>query len=38
VLFSLYHPAAVLYNRGLEAGLIEDFESLKDLLGSGGPR
>jgi DNA polymerase len=38
VLFPLYHPAAVLYNRGLEAELIEDFESLKDLLGSGGPR
>ena len=38
VLFPLYHPAAVLYNRGLEAELIEDFESLKELLGSGGPR
>jgi DNA polymerase len=38
VLFPLYHPAAVLYNRGLEAELIEDFESLKALLGSGGPR
>ncbi len=38
VLFPLYHPAAVLYNRGLEAELIEDFKSLKELLGSGGPR
>lgn len=32
VLFPLYHPAAVLYNRELEAGLTEDFESLRALL------
>ena len=38
VLFPLYHPAAVLYNRGLEAELTGDFESLGGLLGSGGPR
>jgi len=38
VLFPLYHPAAVLYNRGLEAEQIEDFESLGRMLGSGGPR
>lgn len=38
VLFPLYHPAAVLYNRGLEAELTEDFESLKALLDSGCPR
>ena len=38
VLFPLYHPAAVLYNRGLGAELTVDFESLKALLDSGGPR
>jgi uracil-DNA glycosylase family 4 len=32
VLFPLYHPAAVLYNRELEAELTQDFESLRALL------
>jgi len=32
VIFPLYHPAAVLYNRKLESELRGDFESLKRLL------
>jgi len=33
-LFPLYHPAAVLYNRGLEEALKADLEALAALLGS----
>jgi uracil-DNA glycosylase family 4 len=32
ILFPLYHPAAVLYNRALEQELRDDFASLKGLL------
>ncbi|UCD45078.1 MAG: uracil-DNA glycosylase [Candidatus Bathyarchaeota archaeon] len=32
VLFPLYHPAAVLYNRGLEAELLVDFQRLKGFV------
>jgi DNA polymerase len=32
ILFPLYHPAAVLYNRTLEQELRDDFASLKRLL------
>lgn len=32
ILFPLYHPAAVLYNRTLEQDLKDDFASLKILL------
>ena len=32
ILFPLYHPAAVLYNRSLEGELRKDFERLKGLL------
>ena len=32
VLFPLYHPAAVLYNRSLEAELLVDFQRLKELV------
>ena len=32
ILFPLYHPAAVLYNRALEQELRDDFASLKRLL------
>ncbi len=37
VVFPLYHPAAVLYNRRLESELRGDFESLKGLLSRGAP-
>lgn len=37
VIFPLYHPAAVLYNRRLEPELRGDFESLKGLLSRGAP-
>lgn len=33
IVLPLYHPAAVLYNRGLEAELRRDFESLSSLMG-----
>ena len=33
ILFPLYHPAAVLYNRSLERELRDDFVSLRGLLG-----
>jgi len=33
ILFPLYHPAAVLYNRSLEVELEKDFKKLKKLLG-----
>lgn len=32
IVFPLYHPAALLYNRGLEAELRRDFESLSSLM------
>jgi len=33
ILFPLYHPAAVLYNRSLEVELEKDFKKIKKLLG-----
>lgn len=37
VVFPLYHPAAILYNRSLEAELHADLEALVVLLGSVSP-
>ncbi len=37
VVFPLYHPAAILYNRSLEADLHADLEALVALLGSVSP-
>lgn len=37
VVFPLYHPAAILYNRSLEAELHADLEALVALLGSVSP-
>ncbi len=34
-IFPLYHPAAALYNRGLEEEMREDFGALKRLLAGG---
>jgi uracil-DNA glycosylase len=33
VVFPLYHPAAILYNRGLESELHADLEAMVALLG-----
>jgi uracil-DNA glycosylase len=33
VVFPLYHPAAILYNRSLEVELQADLEALVALLG-----
>lgn len=35
VLFPLYHPASVIYNRALEAVYMQDVQKLKDYLGRG---
>ena len=32
IIFPLYHPATMLYNKGMERFLLADFESLKELL------
>ena len=37
VVFPLYHPAAILYNRSLEVELHADLEALVTLLGSVSP-
>lgn len=37
VVFPLYHPAAALYNRGLESEMRRDFEGLKGALLGGAP-